>query len=115
MVENHPNEIHIGQCIQEQLKADQRSVSWLASQIPCTRNHLYKIFKKDSIDCALLLRISQIIDADMIYALQIGRVEESGDPDEIYKKGGIYKDIIDASARSLNIEKIARTIGDERG
>ena len=54
--------------------------------------------------------ISQIIDADFIYALQTGRVEESGDPDEIYKKGGIYKDIIDASARSLNIEKIARTI-----
>ena len=41
-----------------------------------------------------------------------GHVEESGDPDEIYKKGGIYKDIIDASARSLNIEKIARTIDD---
>ena len=57
--------------------------------------------------------ISQIIDADMIYALQTGRVEEFGDPDEIYKKGGIYKDIIDASARSLNIEKIARTIDDK--
>ncbi len=56
--------------------------------------------------------ISQIIDADYIYALQQGRVEESGNPDEIYKKGGIYKDIIDASARSLNIEKIARTIDD---
>jgi len=56
--------------------------------------------------------ISQIIDADLIYALQAGRVEESGDPDEIYKKGGIYKEIIDASARSLNIEKIARTIDD---
>ena len=55
--------------------------------------------------------ISQIIDADYIYALKDGRVEESGDPDEIYKKGGIYKDIIDASARSLNIEKIAKTIG----
>ena len=56
--------------------------------------------------------ISQIIDADYIYALQQGRVEEDGDPDTIYKKGGIYKDIIDASARSLNIEKIARTIDD---
>ena len=54
--------------------------------------------------------ISQIIDSEMIYALQKGRVEESGNPDEIYRKGGIYKDIIDASARSLNIEKIARTI-----
>ena len=55
--------------------------------------------------------ISQIIDADYIYALKDGRVEEFGDPDEIYKKGGIYKEIIDASARSLNIEKIAKTIG----
>ncbi|MCQ2270138.1 MAG: ABC transporter ATP-binding protein/permease [Bacteroidales bacterium] len=54
--------------------------------------------------------ISQIIDADVIYALKDGHVEQSGDPDEVYDKGGIYKDIIDASARSLNIEKIAKTI-----
>ena len=54
--------------------------------------------------------ISQIIDSEMIYALQKGRVEECGDPDEIYRKGGVYKEIIDASARSLNIEKIAKTI-----
>ena len=69
--------------------------------------------KKDRTVIIISHSISQIIDADYIYALQTGRVEESGDPDEIYKKGGIYKDIIDASARSLNIEKIARTIGDE--
>jgi hypothetical protein len=61
MAENNPNEIHIGRLIQAQLKADQRSVSWLASQIPCTRNHLYKIFRKDSLDCALLLRISLVM------------------------------------------------------
>lgn len=54
--------------------------------------------------------ISQIIDADVVYALKNGHVEQSGDPDEIYKNGGVYKDIIDASARSLNIEKIAKTI-----
>ena len=67
--------------------------------------------KKDRTVIIISHSISQIIDADYIYALKDGRVEESGDPDEIYKKGGIYKDIIDASARSLNIEKIARTIG----
>ena len=54
--------------------------------------------------------ISQIIDSDIIYALRQGRVEQSGDPDEVYKQGGIYKDIVDASARSLNIEKLAHTI-----
>ncbi|MDY6327692.1 MAG: ABC transporter ATP-binding protein [Bacteroidales bacterium] len=67
--------------------------------------------KKDRTVIIISHSISQIIDADYIYALKDGRVEESGDPDEIYKKGGIYKDIIDASARSLNIEKIAKTIG----
>ena len=57
--------------------------------------------------------ISQIIDSDIIYALKAGRVEQFGDPDEVYKQGGIYKDIVDASARSLNIEKIAKTIDDD--
>jgi hypothetical protein len=28
----------------------------------------------------------------------------------VYKQGGIYKEIVDASARSLNIEKLSRTI-----
>ncbi len=68
--------------------------------------------KKDRTVIIISHSISQIIDADYIYALQQGRVEEDGNPDDIYKKGGIYKDIIDASARSLNIEKIARTIDD---
>lgn len=66
--------------------------------------------KKDRTVIIISHSISQIIDSEMIYALQNGRVEESGNPDEIYRKGGIYKQIIDASARSLNIDKIARTI-----
>ena len=54
--------------------------------------------------------ISQIIDSEMVYALKEGHLEQSGTPDELYKKGGVYKDIMDASARSLNIEKLAQTI-----
>ena len=69
--------------------------------------------KKDRTVIIISHSISQIIDSDMVYALQKGRVEESGHPDDVYKKGGVYKDIIDASARSLNIGKIARTIGGE--
>ena len=71
--------------------------------------------KKDRTVIIISHSISQIIDSEMVYALKTGHVEESGDPDSIYKKGGIYKDIIDASARSLNIEKIARTIDDKNG
>lgn len=54
--------------------------------------------------------ISQIIDSDLVYALKDGRVQQSGDPDGLYKKGGVYKDIVDASARSLNIDKLAHTL-----
>ena len=65
--------IHIGHLIEEQLRSDDRSVSWLARQIPCTRNHVYKIFRKDSLDCALLLRISKIMQFNFIqyYAAEV--------------------------------------------
>lgn len=53
--------------------------------------------------------ISQIIDADVIYAMKEGKIAEAGIHEEIYKQNGVYKEIFDASARSLNIEKIAKT------
>jgi hypothetical protein len=59
---NHSSSnLHIGQLIQDQLKKDQRSVGWLSRQIPCTRNHVYKLFKKASLDADLLLRISIVM------------------------------------------------------
>ena len=54
--------------------------------------------------------IGQIIDADYIYVLQQGRVVQAGTPSEVYQQGGVYKDIFDASARSMNADKIAQTI-----
>ena len=54
--------------------------------------------------------IGQIIDSDRIYVLQTGHVEQSGTPAEVYHQGGLYKEIFDASARSMNVDKIADTI-----
>jgi len=54
--------------------------------------------------------IGQIIDADRIYVLEQGRVVQGGRPDDVYRQGGLYKDIFDASARSLNVDKIASTL-----
>ena len=51
--------------------------------------------------------IGQIVDADIIYVLDQGRVVESGKPDDVYRQGGRYKEIFDASARSMNADKIA--------
>ena len=58
-MEPQESNIHIGQLIHEQLKADQRSVSWLAREIHCTRNNVYKLFNKPSLDSNLILKISQ--------------------------------------------------------
>ena len=55
--------------------------------------------------------IGQIIDADQIYVLQQGRVVQQGSPTDVYQQGGLYKDIFDASARSMNVDKIASTMG----
>ena len=57
-METHESNIHIGHLIREQLKADDRSVSWLAREIHCTRNNVYKIFNKPSLDSDLILKIS---------------------------------------------------------
>lgn len=57
-METQESNIHIGHLIREQMKRDQRSASWLAREIGCTRNHVYKIFNKPSLEGDLLLKIS---------------------------------------------------------
>ena len=61
-MEQHSSNIHIGHLIEAQLKADQRSASWLAREIGCSRNHVYKIFNKPSLDGDLILRISNAMN-----------------------------------------------------
>lgn len=68
--------------------------------------------KKDRTVIIISHSISQIIDADLIYSMKLGRVMEGGTHEEIYAMGGTYKDIFDAMARSLNIDKIAKTFDD---
>jgi ABC-type multidrug transport system fused ATPase/permease subunit len=54
--------------------------------------------------------IAQIIDSDVIYVLKEGRVVEYGTHEELYSRQGTYSEIFNASARSLNIDKISRTL-----
>lgn len=57
--------------------------------------------------------LSQIIDADYIYVMKDGAIAEHGEHDALYHQDGVYKEIFDAMAKSLNIEKIARTFDDD--
>ena len=54
--------------------------------------------------------IGQIIDSDYLYVLDTGHVVQHGSPSDVYRQGGLYKDIFDASARSMNADKIAETM-----
>ena len=51
--------------------------------------------------------IGQIIDSDALYVLDTGHAVQHGTPTEVYQQGGLYKEIFDASARSMNVDKIA--------
>ncbi len=53
--------------------------------------------------------IGQIIDSDVLYVLDHGHAVQHGTPQEVYRQGGLYKEIFDASARSMNVDKIAET------
>ncbi|ENV68680.1 ABC transporter ATP-binding protein [Acinetobacter towneri] len=57
--------------------------------------------------------LSQIIDADYTYVMKDGRIAEHGEHDALYHQNGVYKEIFDAMAKSLNIEKIAKTYEDD--
>ena len=57
--------------------------------------------------------LSQIIDADYMYVMQDGEIVEHGEHEQLYLQSGVYKDIFDAMAKSLNIDKIAKTLEDE--
>ncbi|MFY1045578.1 ABC transporter ATP-binding protein [Chryseobacterium sp. GP-SGM7] len=53
--------------------------------------------------------LSQILDSDKIYVMKKGHVVESGTHDELVQMNGTYKEIFDASARSLNLDKLINT------
>ncbi|MCE7063739.1 ABC transporter ATP-binding protein [Dyadobacter sp. CY326] len=50
--------------------------------------------------------LSQILDSDQIYVMKKGRIAEFGTHASLYDSEGVYREIFDASARSLNLEKM---------
>lgn len=54
----------IGRIIEEQVRKQGRSVSWLARQLSCHRTNIYDIFRRNNIDIVLLHRLSVLLDYD---------------------------------------------------
>lgn len=59
----------LGVLIKEELAAQERTVSWFARKLHIDRSNAYRLFQKNSIDTALLFRISIILDRDFFALL----------------------------------------------
>ena len=57
-------EVHIGKLIENTLREDGRSVSWLAKKINYKRDNVYNIFERESINTALLQEIGFALKKD---------------------------------------------------
>ena len=69
--------IHIGHIIQEELRAQGRTVTWLAQQLNIHRRACYRIFDNYSIDTQLLFRISQLLGRNFFEEYSNKLLEES--------------------------------------
>lgn len=67
--------IHIGKHIQEEVRRQGRTVTWLAQAYGCSRVNMYKVFEKPSVDTGTLLRLSAILDYDFfsLYSNELSR------------------------------------------
>lgn len=54
-------QVLIGKSIENEFRAQERSVVWLARKLNCNRTNVYKIFCRTTIDTELLLKISNIL------------------------------------------------------
>ena len=57
-------EFHLGKLIKAELKRQGRSVTWLATQIDCTRENLYQLFRNPWIHAETLFKIGKALDHD---------------------------------------------------
>lgn len=57
-------EVSIGRLIQDELKHQERTVTWLSRKIHCDRRNIYDIFNRNNIDSNLLMRISMAMGVD---------------------------------------------------
>ena len=60
-----PNDmLHIGEAIQELMKRQGKTSTWLAQALCCDRTNVYNIYRRSSLDTLLLRRISKVLHHD---------------------------------------------------
>ena len=62
--------VHIGKAIEEELRTQERTISWFARRLDCDRTKIYQIFHKEAIKTDILMQISLILNKDFFKMLQ---------------------------------------------
>ena len=57
-------DFHIGNCIKAELDRQGRSITWLAEEVHCSRENLYKILRNSWINTDLLFKVSDALHHD---------------------------------------------------
>jgi len=57
-------DVHIGNMIKDELRHQGRTITWLSAQVNCTRENLYKVFRRPWIYTDLLFDISKALNHD---------------------------------------------------
>ena len=60
------HKIHIGNMIKAELTRQGRTMTWFAEAIHSDRSNTYKMLKRESIDLALLMYISELLHYDFL-------------------------------------------------
>ncbi|MDE5856914.1 MAG: XRE family transcriptional regulator [Muribaculaceae bacterium] len=83
--------IFIGKIIQDELRRQERSVTWFSRKIHCDRRNVYDIFQRSSIDTDLLLLISRVLNVDLFsyysIVLQLTYNQRITPPHSIVRRG----------------------------
>jgi len=65
------DEIHIGPLIKKKMVEKRYTAKWLAKEMSCSRQNVYKIFEKDNIDIIQLLQICRALNYDFFNEISI--------------------------------------------
>ena len=61
------HKVHIGNMIKAELTRQGRTMTWFAEAIHSDRSNTYKMLKRESIDLALLMNISELLHYDFLH------------------------------------------------
>jgi len=71
------NDIHIGKMIREKMNEKRRPVVWLAGELCCSRENVYKLLEKSNIDIKRLDKIGDSLNHNFFKDLYNFSINES--------------------------------------